>query len=105
MSKLIETIAKQHIVEDIIMNVVKDSKDEDYKDLVQDVYMTLLEKDNEILTAIYERNQINYFITRIVLNNINSKTSRFYYTYRKNKSVTIPIEDANTEKGERADYD
>lgn len=105
MNKLLETIAKQHIVEDIIKNVVKNTKDEDYKDLAQDIYLTLMEKDQDLLTAIYERNQINYFITRIILNNINSKTSRWYYIYRKNKSVTSPLEDANTEKGERADYD
>jgi hypothetical protein len=64
-----------------------------------------MEKGEDMLNGIYERGQINYYLTRIVLNNINSKTSRFYYTYKKNKAVTTPIEDANTEKGERADYD
>ena len=105
MNKLIDKIAKDRVVEGIIKNVAKDSKDEDLRDLANDIYLELLEKSEDCLLAIYERGQINYYITRIVLNNINSKTSRYYYIYKKNKSVTTPIDDANAEKGERADYD
>jgi hypothetical protein len=105
MNKLIEKIANEKIVEGIINNIAKDTSDEDLKDLANDIYLELLEKNEDCLLAIYDRGQIQYYLTRIVLNNINSKTSRFYYIYKKNKSVTTPIEDANTEKGERADYD
>ena len=105
MNRIVQKIANDNIVVSIINNVTKNSNDEDYKDLIQDIYLTLLEKDEEWLRGIYERGQIGYYITRIVTNNINSKTSRFYYLYKKNKSVETPIDDANTEKGERADYD
>lgn len=105
MKKIIEKIATEKIVESIIANVSKDVNDEDLADLAQDVYLTLMEKDEELLYGIYERGQINYYLTRIILNNINSKTSRFYYIYKKNKAKEIPIENANTEKGEREPYD
>lgn len=105
MKKIVEKIANEGMVEKIIKNIAINTNDEDLVDLSQDVYMTLLEKDQDWLEGIYERGQMNYFITRIVLNNINSKTSRFYYLYKKNKSVTTPLDESNTEKGERADYD
>lgn len=105
MNKIVSKIAEERIVENIISNIYKNSNDEDLKDLSIDIYLELLEKDEDCLLGIYERGQINYYITRIVLNNINSKTSRYYYLYKKNKSVTTPIDESNTEKGERADYD
>jgi len=105
MKKIVEKIANDGMVEKIIKNIAINTNDEDLVDFSQDVYMTLLEKDQDWLEGIYERGQMNYFITRIVLNNINSKTSRFYYLYKKNKSVTTPIDESNAEKGERADYD
>ena len=83
MNKAVERIAKERIVEGIVTNVVRNDKDEDYRDLINEIYLTLLEKDEEFLNGIYERNQIQYFITRIVLNNINSKTSPYYYKYRR----------------------
>lgn len=105
MKKILEKIATERLVENIISNVTKNVNDEDLNDLAQDVYLTLMEKDEDLLMGIYERGQINYFLTRIILNNINSKTSRFYYIYKKNKAKEIPIEYANNDKGEREPYD
>lgn len=103
MNKIVERIAKEGLVESIIRNITKNSKDEDLRDLANDIYLELLEKSEDCLMGIYERGQINYFLTRIVLNNINSKTSRFYYIYKKNKKRLTQMEDA-TEKGEEPDY-
>lgn len=93
------------MVEKIIANIAKNTTDEDLKDLANDIYLELLEKSEDLLVGIYERGQITYYITRIVINNINSKTSRFYYIYKKNKAVQSSIDDTYAEKGERADYD
>lgn len=92
------------MVENIIANIAKNTTDEDLKDLANDIYLDLLEKNEELLAGIYERGQMNYYITRIVINSINSKTSRFYYLYKKNNAIQSSIDDT-IEKGERADYD
>ena len=105
MNKAVEKIAREKIVEGIVTNVVRNDKDEDYRDLINEIYLTLLEKDEECIEAIYDRGQISYFITRTVLNNINSKTSPWYYKYRKNKKVTASMEDAPIpEQYETPDY-
>ena len=93
MRSIIDKIAKDGVLDEIVNNVAKNVKDEDLKDLKQDIYITLLEKDEELLEKIYERGQINYLLTRIVVNNINSKTSRFYYLYKKNNQKNIPLDD------------
>lgn len=93
MNKLIERLASEKVVEEIVKNVAKDSKDENLQDLCQDLYMTLMEKDEDWLTGIYERGQINYFITRLAMNNINSKTSRYYYKYIKDNDKKVRLDD------------
>ena len=103
MNKIVERIAKEGLVESIIKNISKNSNDEDLKDLSIDIYLELLEKDEDCLLGIYERGQMNYYLSRIIMNNLNSKTSRFYYIYKKNKKRLTQMEDA-TEKGEEPDY-
>ena len=92
---VIANIAKSKVLSDIIHNVAKDNNDQDLKDLEQDLYIELLEKDDELIEYMFENNQLNYFLTKMVVNNINSKTSRFYYTYRKRKTKEISIDDVN----------
>ena len=103
MKKVVELIVKDKILDQIINNIAKDAKDEDLNDLKQDIYLELLEKNEDWLFGIYERGQMNYYLTRIVLNNINSKTSPFYYRYRKYKRQEVQIDDT-AEKGEEPDY-
>lgn len=93
MNNVVKKIAEDRIVETIIGNVARNSNDEDLKDLANDIYLELLEKDEDWLLGIYERGQINYYITRIVTNNINSKTSRYFYTYKKDKLKQITIDE------------
>ena len=103
MKKVVELIVNDKILDQIINNIAKNAKDEDLNDLKQDIYLELLEKNEEWLFGIYERGQMNYYLTRIVLNNINSKTSPFYYRYRKYKRQEVQIDDT-AEKGEEPDY-
>lgn len=103
MKKVVELIVKDKILDQIINNIAKNAKDEDLNDLKQDIYLELLEKNEDWLYGIYERGQMNYYLTRIVLNNINSKTSPFYYRYRKYKRQEVQIDDT-AEKGEEPDY-
>lgn len=90
---VIKKIAESNLLSDIIKNVAKDSNDVDLADLEQDLYVELLEKDEDLIDYLYENNQLNYFLTRMVTNNIHSKTSRYYYRYKKNKLKQTTLDD------------
>lgn len=90
---IINKIAQDRMVETIISNVTKNNGLEDYKDLANDIYLELLEKDEEVIDNLYEKGNLNFYITRMVLNNVDSKTSRFYYKYIKNKLKQISMDD------------
>ncbi len=53
------------------------------EDLLSFVILELYKCDQEKLTEIIERNQMTFYVVRIMLNQYHSKTSRFYYKYHK----------------------
>lgn len=90
---IINKIAQDRMVETIVANVAKDTTDEDLTDLCQDIYLALMEKDEETIEDLYTKKQLNYYITRMVINNIDSSTSRYFYNYKKNKLKQISMDD------------
>lgn len=52
-------------------------------DLKNDIYLSLLEMDNDKLNGLMERKQMKFFLARICLNQLVSNTSSFYRKYRK----------------------
>lgn len=90
---IINKIAQDRMVETIVANVAKDTTDEDLTDLCQDIYLALMEKDEETIEDLYTKKQLNYYVTRMVINNIDSSTSRYFYNYKKNKLKQISMDD------------
>lgn len=90
--KIIDEISKNKIVEEVVYNI-GDRGDEDLKDLIQDIYINLLEKEDNLIETLYNTNQLKYFIIRMVVNNIHSKNSPYYTKYKKDKINKIKIEE------------
>lgn len=88
---MVNIIAKERMVETIVSNIAK-SSDDLLNDLVQEIYLDLLQKDEGKIVKLYESNQIRYFITRIVINNIHSKNSPYWckiksFTHNMNEII------------------
>lgn len=81
--EIIEKIANEKIVENIITNITKDSEDDTLKDLSQMIYVWLMEEKDEKIQSMYDNNQLSYYITRMITNNLHSKNSRYYYLFKK----------------------
>lgn len=86
-NEIVELIAKQRVIENIILNIVGEAN-ANHQDLAQDLYISLLEKSEEKIVELYNNNELRWFITRMVVNNIKSVNSRFYYNYIKNTDYT-----------------
>ena len=89
---IIDEISKQKIVEEIVYNIGSKG-DEDLKDLIQDIYINLLEKEDNLIETLYNTKQLKYFIIRMVVNNIHSKNSPYYTKYKKDKINKVKIEE------------
>ena len=79
----IHEIAEKNIVEKMISKIANasDKKLGFLKDLSQDIYLILLEQQDRI-ENMPTTEQLLY-IQRVVFNNLKSKTSRYYYNYKR----------------------
>ena len=88
--EIVEKIAKEGLVEECIKLVTGGKWRPEYNDLTQDLLLELLEEEK--LQGLYERGQLKYFIIRLVRNNIQSKTSRFWTKYRRFSSYSQELQ-------------
>ena len=88
---IIDEISKNKLVEEIAYNI-GDRGDEDLKDLIQDIYINLLEKEDNLIENLYSTNQLKFYIVKMVVNNIHSKNSPYYTKYKKDKINKVKIE-------------
>ena len=88
---IIETLAKDRRVEALVENIAHHSLTADLKDLCQMVYLILLEYDESKLQDLWENDQINFFIARIILNQYRSSNSPFHATFRKYQERSLSI--------------
>lgn len=90
---IIETLAKERRVEALVENIAHHSLTADLKDLCQMVYLILLEYDESKLQDLWENDQMNFFLARIILNQYRSSNSPFHSIYRKYQERSISIGD------------
>lgn len=83
MSDVLEKLARERFIERSIAGMAGSAgeRPEDLQDLAQDLYLELLEKD---LTAFETEPDLRYYILKMISNNLNSKTSRYFYKYKAN---------------------
>ena len=86
---IVELIVRRSLLDNIIKQVTNNSADPDLLDLKQDVLLSLLVDDK--LSMVYGNNQLNFYLARIVMNNIASKTSPYYRIYKRPRLLSEPI--------------
>lgn len=67
----------------MVENIAHSPLTADLKDLVQMVYVILLEYDEDKIIDLWEHDQIGFFIARIIINQYRSSSSPFYASIRK----------------------
>jgi RNA polymerase sigma factor (sigma-70 family) len=55
----------------------------DGPDLLHEVILQLYQTKQETIDGLLERGQMKYWVLRVMVNNYNSKTSRYHYKWRK----------------------
>ena len=79
--EVVEEIARSKLIQECILVVTGGVWRAEYDDLAQDVLIELL--DQTKIIDLYKKGQLKFYIMRVVRNNIQSATSRFYYKYRR----------------------
>ena len=89
--EIVDILARDKVVEEICRKITKGKDSDTLNDLCQDIYIQLLESDKT--QGMYERGEIKFWISRVLMNNICSNTSPYYrtYIYPINRTNDIPI--------------
>ena len=69
----------------IVHNIAGYSADAD--DLIQELYLSLAVIPISKIAEANRKGEMAYYITRMVINQFRSKTSKFHYTYRKHRDT------------------
>lgn len=100
---VLNIISREHLVEKIVWRLLPASKNrfDCPDDLVQDIYLILLEKDEDLIVNLFNKGELGFYLIRIARNQLLSANSRYFYTYIKfrvqsddlSEAAHFPIED------------
>lgn len=95
---VVDIIAREHLVEKIVFKLLPCSKNPfDYpQDLIQDIYLILLNSDENLIVALYNKGELGFYILRISRNQLISKNSPYYTKYIKFRANSDDLTQANT---------
>ena len=79
--EVVEYIARSKLIQECILVVTGGVWRSEYDDLVQDILIEFLSQEK--IVDLYKKGQLRYYLVRVVRNNLQSATSRFYYKYRR----------------------
>ena len=101
--EVLDIISREHLVDRIVTKLLSSSKNpfDCPEDLIQDVYLLLLQKDDNLIVNLYNKDEIGFYLLKIVRNQLLSKNSPYYTKYIKlgansddiSEAAHIPIED------------
>ena len=82
---VVDIIEREHLVEKIVFKLLPSSKNpfDCPEDLIQDLYLILLGKDDDLIVNLYNKDEIGFYLLKIARNQLLSKNSKYYYTYIK----------------------
>ena len=82
---VLDIISREHLVEKIVYKLLPASKNrfDCPDDLVQDIYLLLLEKDEDLIVNLFNKGELGFYLIRIARNQLLSSNSPYYYTYVK----------------------
>ena len=85
---IINNLAKEKYIETTIGNLTTSP----YKqDLAQDLYIELLMKPDDLIDGLFERDELKFYIKKMVRLNINSNASPFYTKYERYRKISDEI--------------
>ena len=92
--EVIDIIARDHLVERIVNKLLSSSKNpfDCPEDLIQDIYLLLLQKDDDLIVNLYNKDEIGFYLLKIARNQLLSKNSPYYTKYIKFRAQSDELE-------------
>lgn len=94
--EIVDELSRSNTVEKIIYKLLPASKNrfDCPDDLVQDIYVLLLEKDDKLIIDLYNKGELGFYLLKIARNQLISKNSPYYTKYIKFRAYSDEITQA-----------
>lgn len=94
--EVLDVIAREHLVEKIVYKLLPCSKNpfDCPEDLIQDIYLLLLQKDDDLIVNLYNKGEIGFYLLKIARNQLLSVNSPYYQKYIRFQSNSDDISEA-----------
>ena len=93
---VLDIIAREHLVDRIVTKLLSSSKNpfDCPEDLIQDIYLLLLQKDDDLIVNLYNKDEIGFYLLKIAKNQLLSSNSPYFYKYIKFRAQSDDISEA-----------
>ena len=92
--EIIDIIAREHLVERVVNKLLSSSKNpfDCPQDLIQDIYLILLNSDENLIVALYNRGELGFYLLKVARNQLLSTNSPYYTKYIKFRANSDELE-------------
>ena len=91
MNKLLTEIYNCGKIKELLKKIGAGENEENLNDLEMDIYLYLCEYEEDKLFKIWNSGDFNFWMSRVICNQIHSATSKYFATY-KNETIEISAE-------------
>lgn len=82
-NKIITKLYNEGLVQTLVSRYADDLLPQDLEDITQDIFVYICEFSEEKIEKLFDDNILNFYVVKIIKNQMKSKTSAVYKNYRK----------------------
>ena len=82
-NKIITKLYNEGLVQTLVSRYADDLLPQDLEDITQDIFVYICEFSEEKIERLFDDNILNFYVVKIIKNQMKSKTSAIYKNYRK----------------------
>ena len=92
-NKIITKIYNEGLVQTLVSKYADNLLPQDLEDIIQDIFVYICEFSEEKIERLFDDNILNFYVVKIIKNQMKSKTSAVYTNYRKFNKIYMEFKE------------
>ena len=92
-NKIITKLYNEGLVQTLVSRYADDLLPQDLEDVTQDIFVYICEFSEEKIESLFDNNVLNFYVVKIIKNQMKSKTSAVYKNYRKFNKINLEFKE------------
>lgn len=92
-NKIITKLYNEGLVQTLVSRYADDLLPQDLEDITQDIFVYICEFSEEKIERLFDDNILNFYVVKIIKNQMKSKTSAVYKNYRKFNKINLEFKE------------